>query len=81
MRVVSRQFRKSDTVVDLMVYCMAALIHIFSTIVFYFFFTHILLTNYFLLFIYRTRRDISISTLILYLLLILEARPTLAPLE
>jgi hypothetical protein len=45
------------------------------------FFTDILLTYYFLLFIYSSRRDISISTLILYLLLILEARPTLAPLE
>jgi hypothetical protein len=60
--------------------CMATLIHVLSTIVFYFFFTDTLLTYYFLLFIY-SRRDISISTLILYLLLILEARPTLAPLE
>jgi hypothetical protein len=59
---------------------MATLIHVLSTIVFYFFFTDTLLTYYFLLFIY-SRRDISISTLILYLLLILEARPTLAPLE
>jgi hypothetical protein len=60
---------------------MATLIHIFSTIVSYFFFTDILLTYYSLLFIYSTRRVLSISTLILYLLLILEARPTLAPLE
>ena len=37
----------------------------------------LLITSYSLF----NRRVISISTLILYLLLILEARPTLAPLE
>jgi hypothetical protein len=43
---------------------MATLIHIFSTIVFYFFFTDILLAYYFLLFICSTGRDISVFTLL-----------------